>query len=177
VAIILDERARATVMRRRARGKDARVVLRMDRGSLRAGVPWTLAVGWGPHRWLDATVVLQRASEVKVYTDQRIARYTQSHDLTISSARLGPWEWLVVADPFAFERMQEWERTHPEVPLPPAGVASPAETLPGRDRGGTAQRAPATRAPSRKGTTSVDSSTAVLASPGRSATGQKGLPS
>lgn len=46
VAIILDERARAVIARRRSRGGDDRLFLRLERGSLRAGVPWVLVVGW-----------------------------------------------------------------------------------------------------------------------------------
>ena len=111
VAIILDERARAAIARRRGRGKDARIVLRIAHGSLHVGVPWTLAVGWPPRHWSHDTLVEQRAGDVEIYVHQRIARYSQSRDLTVSSARVGPWEWLVVADPFAFEHMQQWERT------------------------------------------------------------------
>lgn len=130
MAIILDERAQAAIRRRRARGNDARIVLRIDWGSLHAGVPWTFAVGWIPCSLPADTVVLQRISDVEIRVNQHIVRYTHSRDLTISSARLGLWEWLVVADPFAFERMQEWECIRPDDQEQPtvASAAAPADT-------------------------------------------------
>jgi hypothetical protein len=127
VAIILDDRARAMVDRRRSRGRDARIYLHLDRGSIRVGVPWIMVVGWAPHRWPSQPLVLQHAGDVEIYLDPRVARYTHWRNLTIFGARLGPWQWLAIADPFAFERMHQWELTHPDSPLPPTGAESPSE--------------------------------------------------
>jgi hypothetical protein len=174
VAIILDERAQAAIATRRTRGKDARIVLRIDHVSLRAGVPWTFAVGWAPSNQPEATTILQRAGDVEVCVDQRIARFTRSRDLTISSTHLGPWERLIVTDPFAFERMQEWEQAHPQISLPPSVGAGPVQHSPGRRRAPSAGRAPATQMPSKKTTASGDASSAALSPQSRSATDSKG---
>lgn len=142
MAIILDESALDVIARRRARGKDATLYLRLERGSLRAGVPWILAVGWAPRYRPDRTLVSQLAANAEIHVEPRVARYTQSRDLTVSAARLGPWEWLVVADPFAFERMWEWEWTHPVVSLPPLVTGSLAQSGAGCNRFGSGERAP-----------------------------------
>lgn len=128
MAIVLDNSAGDVIARRRARGKDTTLFLRLERGPLRAGVPWILTVGWAPLTRPDGTVVVQSPEDVRVYVDPRVARYAQWRDLTISGARLGPWAWLVVADPFAFEHMREWERTHTDVPLPQPALATGAES-------------------------------------------------
>lgn len=126
MAIILDDSARDAVARRRARGKDATLSLRLDRSSLRAGVPWVMTVGWTSRRRAENGFVLRHTGDVQVRIDLRIARYAQWRDLIISGARLGPWRWPVVADPFAFEHMREWERSHPdgEAPAPMARVGA-----------------------------------------------------
>jgi hypothetical protein len=114
VAIGFDERAQAAIMRRRARGKDVRLFLKLHPGSLHAGVPWFLTVGWAPRHWSDHTAVVQREGDVDLYMDPFIAGYTRSRDLTISSRRVGPWEWLMVAEPIPWDDMREWEQTRPE---------------------------------------------------------------
>lgn len=166
MAIILDERARAVIARRRSRGGDDRLFLRLERGSLRAGVPWVLVVGWAKRQRQEDADIVQRAGDAEVYMDRRIARYTRSRDLTISGARLGPWQWLVVADPFAFEHMREWEQTHRDVPLPSVSVTSRVSNVPEQDLVRTAVQALPTPIPSGKKTASVGSlsDSGVLAS-------------
>ncbi|MBV9280455.1 MAG: hypothetical protein JOZ41_10275 [Chloroflexi bacterium] len=122
MAVILDERARAAVVRRRARGKDGTIYLRLERATVRTGIPCVVVVGWSPHHPPARELVVRRVGDVDVSMDWRVARFTQRRDMTVSAARLGPFEWLVVADPFAAEGLMEWERTHDLFPLPPEGL-------------------------------------------------------
>ncbi|HEX8918182.1 MAG TPA: hypothetical protein VF898_06745 [Chloroflexota bacterium] len=132
MALILDERARAVIASRRARGKDDRVYLRFERSSIRSGVAWVVAVGWSPRRLPEGAIVVQNVGGTEVHVDRRLARYAKSRDLTISGARLGPWQWLAMADPFAYEHVREWELAHPDVSPPPRRVPY-ADQVTGRE--------------------------------------------
>jgi hypothetical protein len=123
LAILLDERAQETISRRRARDKNRDLFLRVERGSMRAGVPYVLVVDWAPRHRRQHELVSHRQDGINVYLDRRTARYVQFRDLTITMAHLGPFEWPVLTDPFALDKMREWEYLHPEVSLPPAGEA------------------------------------------------------
>ena len=136
MAIVFDERARRLIERRRAAGKDDRIYVRLERGSLRAYVPWIVRAGWMPRR-LDPAGLIGHAGAVEVYMDARIARYTEEHDLILSAARLARWQWLMVADPFAYEELHAWEaaqrKSRPKATA--AGMAMPAGETPATRRG------------------------------------------
>lgn len=113
MAIILDERARAAVARRRTRGWDTTLFLRHE--VLPVGRGDTLAVGWAPRRWPRRQLEVRQAGDITVVVDRRVAEYTRRHDVTISAWRLGPFEVLLVDDASSvLLEMQEWERTHPD---------------------------------------------------------------
>lgn len=111
MAVVLDDRCRAAIRRRRARGKDARVFLRFERGSARAGVPWVVAPGWVEHRRLPDDVEVQHIGDAEVHVEGRIARYCRCHDLTVSAARFGPLVWLLMEDQYAADLVRVWERS------------------------------------------------------------------
>lgn len=115
MAITFDTSGQAVLARRRARGKNDTVFLRLERGSLRVGALWAFVIGWAPRRWPEGVVACRCAGGVGLLTAPRIARYVRERNLTVSGARLGPWQWLVVADPFAYERMVEWETSRSDV--------------------------------------------------------------
>jgi hypothetical protein len=118
VAILLDDKAREVVARRRDRGKDDAISVRLERGPVRAYVPWIIAVGWAPRRWPDCAFPARHAGAAEIHADPRVVRYAHWRDLVITGARLGPWRWLAVADPFACDHMLEWEWSHPQDALP-----------------------------------------------------------
>jgi hypothetical protein len=120
MAIVLDRRALEIRAHRRAHSQDDRIFLRLERCSIRAGAPWVVVAGWAPPHWPDYALVLRRAEGVEIHVEPRLARYAQWNDLTISGTHMGPWRWLSLADPFAYEHMREWEHTRPELPIPPA---------------------------------------------------------
>jgi len=111
MALVLDDRCRAAVARRRSRGKDTRVFVRFERGSVRAGIPWVVATGWVQQRRLPEDLEVQRICDADVYLEGRIARYCRRHDLVVSAARLGPFEWLLMADQYAADLIRVWERS------------------------------------------------------------------
>lgn len=116
MAIILDDQMRAAIVRRRARGRDATLLLRVEAIPARGGVPHFVAVTWAPRRWPRRTFVERQVEGVAVCMDQRLARYTRWRDVTISAWRLGPLEHLVVEEELlVLLEMEEWERTHPSV--------------------------------------------------------------
>lgn len=119
MAIILDQRARAAVDRRRTRGRDTTLFLRREVIPVRGGI--VLAVDWAPRRWPRCHLDVRQAGDVTVVVDRLVARYTQWRDVTISARRLGPFGELVVDGelPVLLE-MQDWARTHPDVERLPA---------------------------------------------------------
>jgi hypothetical protein len=108
----LDERALKAVVRRRGRGREAGIVLRVEHASLHAGAPPVLAVHWTTARRVEAALLLLDLDDVAVWVEERVARYTEARDVTISATRLGPFEWLRLDDPFAMEHLEEWEQRH-----------------------------------------------------------------
>jgi hypothetical protein len=109
MAVILDESAQAAIEARRRRGKNDRIYLRLERGSLRASTPLVLAVGWMPPTVPDELVVHRCPGNVEVYMGLRVARYVRSCDVVVSGLHLWRWHRLVLADPFAYEHLREWE--------------------------------------------------------------------
>jgi hypothetical protein len=111
VGIVVDERARAAVNRRRSRGKDARLVLRVQRLSPKTGFPDAAVIGWTRVE-PPPELVEWHARDVKFFVEPRLARYAEVRDLVISAWRIGPWERIVLADPYLMLRVAEWEYTH-----------------------------------------------------------------
>jgi hypothetical protein len=134
VAIVLDERARAVIGRRRAACKDDRLYVSLERGSMRVYAPWIMRARWMPRRRPDQAVLVYGGGNGEVYADPRIARYAEACDLVISAARFGPWRWPVLADPFAFEHMREWERGQVTVLAPALRGARPPKGQDSRAR-------------------------------------------
>lgn len=115
MAVIIDEKARAAIARRRSRGRDATLFLRVETisGVHRPALDMSvLVVGWAPRKWTDRTLAVRPVGDAVVCVDRRTARYSSWHDVTISAWRLGPFDHLVV-DPNLLLEMQQWERTHP----------------------------------------------------------------
>jgi hypothetical protein len=102
VAIIVDERARVALARRRRRGQDAALLLRIAAvphpGP--ASDPEVLWVGWlSPHRPRDLRgLVLWEVGAAVLFVDARLSRYTEEQDITLSAWRLGPFTRLYVVD-------------------------------------------------------------------------------
>jgi hypothetical protein len=111
MAVILDQSARAVIEARRRRGKNHRIYLRLERGSLRASTPLDFTVGWMSRTVPDDLVVHRCPEDVEVYMGLRIARYVRSCDVVVSGLRLWRWHRLLLADPFAYEHLLEWEST------------------------------------------------------------------
>ena len=118
MAILIDEKARAAIARRRAGGRDATLFLRLERFRGRGGplvsYPWDLVAGWAPRAWPESDLTVRSVGDVVVCVDTRVARYTHWHDVTISAWRVGPIDLLTV-DPYVVLEMQAWERTHPAI--------------------------------------------------------------
>lgn len=112
MAVILDQSARAVIASRRERGKDDRIYLRLERGSMRAATPLTLVAGWAPREIPDGAFEHRVSGDITVFMGLRIARYAISRDVVISGFRLWRWHRLVIADPFSYEHMREWEYTY-----------------------------------------------------------------
>ena len=111
MAILLDQQARATLAHRRARGRDATLMLHLV--PLR-GWQYMLRVDWLPRFWRPPGLVPQQVGDVVVYVDRRVARYARWRDVTISAWHLGPLERLAVVDePAVLLELVEWEQTHP----------------------------------------------------------------
>jgi hypothetical protein len=109
MAVILDESAREVVAARRERGKEDRIYLRLQPGSMRAATPLTLVAGWAPREIPEGAFEHETSGGVTVYMGLRIARYALSRDVVISGFRFWRWHRLVIADPFAYEHLREWE--------------------------------------------------------------------
>lgn len=111
MAIRLDDRAHATMARRRARGREAAMTLqivRVPHGGHR------VAAEWDTHRSRTRTLVERRVGEDVVYVDERVARYATWRDITISAWRLGPLDFpIVVHEPLVMMDLTAWQRTHP----------------------------------------------------------------
>ena len=115
MAVIIDEKARAAIARRRSRGRDATLFLRVETIPTMygpAGGAPDLIVGWAPRHWPGRMLSVRPVGDAVVCLDRRIARYSTWHDVTISAWRLGPFDHLVV-DPNVLLEVQQWERTHP----------------------------------------------------------------
>jgi hypothetical protein len=115
VAIILDDKARDAIARRRARGRDHTLYLRIEwidglRGP--GGATSDLIVGWAPRHLPGRGLVVRPMDDTVICVDGRVARYAAWHDVIISAWRLGPFDYLTV-DPTVLLEIQEWERTHP----------------------------------------------------------------
>ncbi len=111
MALCLDRPAQAAVARRRARGRDTSIALRLV--YLRCWQP-ALSVGWAPGAWKRHGLLRLRAGTVDLYVSRRLARYAQWHDVTISAAHLGPLTWLIVVDESHLSLdLLTWEQTHP----------------------------------------------------------------
>jgi hypothetical protein len=110
VGIVVDERARAAVNRRRSRGKDARLVLRVQRLSPKTGFPDAAVIGWTRVE-PPPELVEWHAQDVKIFVEPRLARYAEVRDLVVSAWRIGPLERIVLADPYLMLRVAEWEYT------------------------------------------------------------------
>jgi hypothetical protein len=115
VAIILDDKAREAIARRRAQGRDHTLYLRIERmpgtWGRAAGIA-DLSVSWAPRRLPDRGLVVRSVGDTVICVDSRVARYAAWHDVTISAWRLGPFDRLMV-DPTVLFELQAWERTHP----------------------------------------------------------------
>jgi hypothetical protein len=91
MAVTMDERARREIARRRRRGRDATLLVRVGR----IGVQEYVAVGWASRqRGVDEVVRL--VDGVVVLMDERVAAYTREHAITISAWRWGPFAQVVV---------------------------------------------------------------------------------
>jgi hypothetical protein len=118
VAIVLDERAQAAITRRRARGKDARLVLRVERLSPKTGFPNVADIGWASRRRPARELVVCHVEDVEVHADRRLVRYAGWRDVVVSAWRLGPVERLVLADPYLMLRVVDWEYARARAALP-----------------------------------------------------------
>ncbi len=113
MAIIIDDRAFAAVARRRTRTGDAGILLRIVVVPVR-GMHRLLAVSWAPRDRCPGTLAVVRVRDVEVYIDERIARYTRWHDVTISAWHFGPIDRLLVVEAaLDLLRIGKWEQTHP----------------------------------------------------------------
>ena len=110
MAIILDGRAQAAASRHRADGRDTTLFVHIERvGGSRRGLG-VLAVDWAPHQWPRRPLVAQQVGDVLVVMDERIARYTRDHTVTISAWRLGPLARVwVVGDAMRMLDLVNWE--------------------------------------------------------------------
>lgn len=109
MSILIDERARHAIERRRAAGKPAAVDLHVTpvpRGG------FTLSVGWG-RTDRNQGMLSERQAGTELRADPRIRRYARWQNIVISAQRLGPFEALVLDDPLTLLRIRRWEKTHP----------------------------------------------------------------
>lgn len=127
MAIILDESARAAVDRRRAKGRDCVLYLRIERRSARFGVPPTVEVSWAPRHLPARDLVAGRVEDVRVCMDPYVARFVRDEDVVVTTWRLGPVESLTVSDPFLIFRLAE---TNPSLLRPPSFGSADSPTQP-----------------------------------------------
>jgi hypothetical protein len=114
LAVIIDKKAHAAIARRRGRGQDTTLYLRVEKvyGKGTFGGYSDLTVGWVPRPWPNRALTELPVGDVVLCMDSRVSRYTYWHDVTISAWRLGPFDLFTVDPNFLFH-MQAWERTHP----------------------------------------------------------------
>ena len=113
MSILLDQGAREAIQHRRERGKEASITLCVT--SLRGG-GHTVSAAWGHEHGSEHLHLVQQAEDAQVFLDPRIARYARWRDIVISGGRLGPIDYLRLADPFPMKHVAEWERSHPASP-------------------------------------------------------------
>lgn len=115
MAIIIDDKAREAITRRRSRARDRTLFLRIERISgIRgpaAGMS-NLIVSWAPRDLPDRALVVRPVGGTVLCVDRRVARYAAWHDVTISAWRLGPFDHLMI-DPNVLLDIQQCERSHP----------------------------------------------------------------
>lgn len=108
MAIYFDDSVREAAARRRAQGRTAALALRLTpvpHGGHALTVDWTDGA---------ENAAVEQRGEVPLYADERVARYAEWHDVSISAWRLGPLRLLgVVQEPRVLSHMLSWERAHP----------------------------------------------------------------
>ena len=112
MAIMIDDQAKDAVARRRARGKDAALILSIAPLSPKTGIPSAASVSWVSRHRPAGYFVPCQVGEIDVLVARRLARYADACDVVISSWRLGPFDRLSLADPFLMLRVSEWEYAH-----------------------------------------------------------------
>jgi hypothetical protein len=74
-----------------------------------------LSVGWTERPCPDDLVPV-RWNGVTLHADDRIARYTTWHPITITARRWGPFVQLQILDePLVEQRLVNWEHSHPDL--------------------------------------------------------------
>lgn len=118
MALIIDEEARAALTRRRQRGRDAAIMVRVAAVPAR-GCTCQIVATWASQRDRQRAAAAQRVDDVTIHLGPRMARYARWHDVTISAWRLGPLTRLAVADePLVLLELLEWEQLHPGLTAP-----------------------------------------------------------
>ena len=112
MAIIVDDRARDVIADRLAHGRRATMELsvrKMPHGGR------ILMAEWASDRPRPGSRELHLGG-VTLLADERVARFAQWHDITISGWRLGPFhQFTVEREPVVLLQMVAWERTHPGI--------------------------------------------------------------
>ena len=110
MAIIIDDQASKIISQGRER-HDTAIIVYPKVVAVR-GAHATLCVGWA-RSGRPANLLTQQVGDITLYIDERIARYAQWHDITITGWRLGPIRQLLIVDePLVELRLRQWERTH-----------------------------------------------------------------
>jgi hypothetical protein len=127
MAILIDKRARDEITRRESRGRPVAVNVHIAR--LRHGTHVLLAEWTGSHG-RGANQEETRVGDVRIFVDERLARYARWRDVTISAQNIGPLHYLIVVDelPVLLD-MAGWERSHPGVGRAAEGAGVPARLI------------------------------------------------
>ena len=109
MAVILDDRVRSAIARRRARGRAVAITLTVVKPRC---MPAMLSARWGePRPWQRSLAARDSERQVALYLGPRVARYTAEHDITITMPRLGPFARLmVVGETGVMLELEDWER-------------------------------------------------------------------
>jgi hypothetical protein len=112
MAVILDQRARREITRRRSQGRDASITVSF--APLR-GMQEMVSAAWTKQRDRRRGLAEETVDDTTVYLSRRLARYARWRDITISAMRWGPFVQLTVADePLLVLELHDWEQLHTE---------------------------------------------------------------
>jgi hypothetical protein len=121
MAVVLSTEARRLIDLRRAQGRGTDICLSVEVLPVHGAGSRVLSATWISKHRPGRARIRRRIGDVVVHMDERIARYTRWHDITLSGWRLGPFSRLVVVDePLVMSRLLSWVRLHPDVETQPA---------------------------------------------------------